>query len=172
MCQWEENQTFVHCWVVSGVCVCAWTLNMCVCGVVRQSRAREGSGFTTVVLNIPDIVMCFWAWCISSTAKYTETQGRNENGHLSYVKNAWVSVLLHICWNESAFHFVGVPFIWYLNQLSEGGIPQPHFLLHIEFIFNNLCKILKKNIYPIQHLRLKRHHSLILFCSQTYRLTF
>ncbi len=104
----------------------------------ERERERERESFTTVMSNIPDI-LCVSRHDVLAQQNIHKRKAETSTANLSYVKNTCVSMLLHICWNESTFPLVGVPkvvFRLYLNQVCEGGISQFHI--------SSLCSFLNK----------------------------
>lgn len=98
---------------------------MCTCSLLMHVLVVAGLGqsFMSVVLNIPHMLSLseYDALAESNIHKHiAETRSAN----LSYVENACVSDLLHICWNESSFPVVGVPKVEYRldsDLQCEGG---------------------------------------------------
>ena len=78
------------------------------------------------MLNIPDILRVS-RHDVLARGNIRKHKAETSAAKLSYVKNACVSVLLHICWNESTLPPVGVPEVvcrLHLKQVQEGGISQ------------------------------------------------
>lgn len=83
------------------VCVGAPGFFACVCDVAWQGKSdREGvrgrESFTTVMLNIPDM-LCISRHGVLAQQNIHTHKAETSNVNLSYVKNACVSMLLRIC---------------------------------------------------------------------------
>lgn len=71
---------------------CCWEVE----GESEQTSERESSSFTTVMLNIPDIV-CVSTLGVLAQHNIHKHKAEITTAKLSYVNNTCVSMLLHIC---------------------------------------------------------------------------